>query len=341
MVAGCYPTTSLLYRTRAHRAAVSGNNFRFGTFAELELLGYPATAMVAMDLWKQQQRVTPTRRATRTSCTSASYFGASVWVYMANNWTPGGTPFSSVTSYATTLAYALQPLRGHALRKGPHRARRLRRRGDRLHQLRTLGHTGSVIPTSPCVVSARPTPVACSRYARSTARAVPWLDPSSARARSRTGGTVESGRTRRRDQPELHQAGNLSVRSESMPGTMGEAQQIVLADMDRDGDKDLVIATSTGTYSGQVIVLTTSGARERQPFPLSQHVDAVHGQLNSSRSRTWTETAIRTSCSARRRARPRGHPVYRNTHATSTWTYRSARASAPGCAVHGGGRPRR
>ena len=333
MVAGCYPTTSPA-STRdscSLAAAVSGNNFRFWHVLELELLGYPATAMVATDPWENDgSGATPNTKGDQTSCTwpASSVFRLGA---PANNWTSRAARRSraSRSLFDELSEYALQPLRGHAAQGSTNRA--------------PTSSAGRPAPTTsnsgPAPVrSSRRTPAPSSRHvrrrrvlsrcARSTARRHA-ARPHPRYAFEHEQGTVEIQQSDDATSPnytkqETYPSAGQRARND------GEAQQIVLADMDRDGDKDLVIATSTGTYSGQVIVLDNIGRTRTAAGAIATCGRCPRTTPNSSRSRTWTATAIRTSCSARRRARPRAA-----SSSTATRTRRapgrtrSARASRP------------
>ncbi len=337
MVAGCYPTTSLLHTGLVLTGApLAGYDFGFGTFSSSSFSGYPATAMVAVDLWENDgSGTTPNTKGDQDLVYVATFFGFPYWVYTANNWTAGGTPFSSGTSNATSLSATPYSLYADTLRRGTTaRASDLVAGTTGSNNLELWARTGSSIPSG-----------ALRRLGTADAGRVLAV-----RALDCSGGTqldliVGTRSSSNRGTVEIWQGDDATSPNYSkqetypsaagMSGTMGEAQQVVLADMDRDGDKDLVIATSTGTYSGQVIVLDNVGRtngsrfRYRNLFTLS---------TDNPRQLAVTDVdgdgypdivlGTKTSATAGRVL------VYRNTHATSTWTYSLNQSfSAPGCVL--------
>lgn len=338
MVAGSYPTTSLFYTGLVLTGApLSGYNFGFGTFASSSFSGYPATAMVAMDLWENDgSGVTPNTKGDQDLVYVASYFGLPLWVYTANNWTSGGTPFSSVSSTSTSLGATAYSLYADSLRKGAtSRAPDLVAGVSGSSNVEVWAHTGSLIPTS-----------ALRRFGTTDAGralAVRALDCSGGAQLDLIVGTRSSGN---KGTVEIWQSDDATsptyTKQEVYPsaasvpgGKMGEAQQIALADMDRDGDKDMVISTSTGSKSGEVIVLDNIGRtngsrfRYRNMFTLSSD-NPKQLALTDVDGDGYPDIVLGTKTSA-----TAGRVlVYRNTHATSTWTYSLSQSfSAPGCVL--------
>lgn len=338
MVAGCYPTTSLLYTGLVLTGtAVSGNNFGFGTFSSSSFSGYPAIAMVAMDLWENDgSGATPNTKGDQDLVYVASVFGIPGWNYVTNAWTAGGTPFSSTSTVTTLLGNTPYSLYSDTLRKGStNRAADFVAGTTGSSNFELWAHTGSVIPTSVLrkfgtadagrVLSVRA--LDCSGGTQ--------LDLILGTRSSANKGTVEVWQSDDATSPSYTKQ-EVYPSAASVPGSkMGEAQQIALADMDRDGDKDMVIATSTGAKSGEVIVLENIG------------------RTNGSRFRyrnMWTLTTDNPKQLALADVDGDGYPdvvlgtktsatagrilVYRNTHATSTWTYSLSQSfSAPGCVL--------
>lgn len=338
MVSGCYPTTTLLHSGLVLTGvAMSGYDFGFGTFASSSFSGYPATAMVAVDVWENDgSGATPNTRGDQDLVYVATFFGFPYWVYAANNWTAGGTPFSSVTSYATSLSATPYSLHADTLRRGSTpRATDLVAGTTGSSNMEVWARTGASVPTS-----------ALRRLGTADAGRV-----LSARALDCSGGTqldliVGTRSSSNRGTVEIWQGDDATSpgyskqetypAGASIPGSrMGEAQQIVLADMDRDGDKDMVVATSTGSYSGEVIVLDNIGRtngsrfRYRNMFTLSTD-NPRQLALADIDEDGYPDIVLgtRTSATAGRIL------VYRNTHATSTWTYSLVQSlSAPGCVL--------
>jgi prepilin-type N-terminal cleavage/methylation domain-containing protein len=337
-VSGCYPTTTLLHTGLVLTGvALSGYHFGFGTFSSTRFSGYPATAMIATDLWENDgSGTTPNTRGDHDIVYVSSILGLSFWAYVTNNWTAGGTPFSS-TSHLTVGASATPySLIADTLRKGSSpRAIDLLVGTTGSNNIEVWGRTGSSLPSS-----------ALRRFGTADAGrtlALATLDCSGGTqldllvgTRSSTGrGTVEVWQSDDATSPGYSRQETYPSAA-SVPGSrMGEAQQIVLADMDRDGDKDMVIATSTGTYSGEVIVLDNIGRTNGSRFRYRNMIT-----LSTDNPKTLAVTDVdgdgypdivlgtKTSTTAGRIL------VYRNTHTTSTWTYTASQSfSAPGAVL--------
>ena len=130
--------------------ALSGYHFGFGTFSSTRFSGYPATAMIATDLWENDgSGTTPNTRGDHDIVYVSSILGLSFWAYVTNNWTAGGTPFSS-TSHLTVGASATPySLIADTLRKGSSpRAIDLLVGTTGSNNIEVWGRTGSSLPSS-------------------------------------------------------------------------------------------------------------------------------------------------------------------------------------------------
>ncbi|MBI5170067.1 MAG: VCBS repeat-containing protein [Candidatus Eisenbacteria bacterium] len=337
-VAGCYPTTTLLHTGLVLTGtALSGYNFGFGTFASASFSGYPATALIATDLWENDAGGTaPNTKGDQDLVYVATVLGVPYLNYVTNGWTAGGTPFSSTSTVAAYLGTTPYSVFADTLRRGSTpRAVDLVPGLTGSNNIELWLRTGTSIPTT-----------YLRRLGTGDGGRVLQV-----RALDCSGGTqidliVGTRTTSGRGTVEIWQSDDATSpgygRQEtypsaaSIPGSrMGEAQQISLADMDRDGDKDMVIATSTGTYSGEVIVLDNIGRtngsrfRYRNMFTLSTD-NPKQMALTDVDGDGYPDIVLgtKTSTTAGRIL------VYRNTHSTSTWTYSLSQSfSAPGCVL--------
>ncbi|MFN8586734.1 MAG: SdrD B-like domain-containing protein [Candidatus Eisenbacteria bacterium] len=338
MVSGYYPTTTLLYTGLVLTGvAKTGYDFGFSTFSSAQFSGYPATQMIATDLWENDgSGATPNTRGDLDLVYSTSVFGIPLWVYVPNAWISGGTPFSSASSTTNLLSSTIYSLFSDSLRKGStSRAPDLVVGTTGSNNTEIWAHTSSVIPTS-----------ALRKFGTADAGrnlSMVALDCSGGTqldlligTRSSTNkGTIDVWQSDDGTSPNYSKQETYPSAA-SVPGSkMGEVQQMVLADMDRDGDKDLVIATSTGTYSGEIIVLDnigrTNGSRFRYRNMWTYSSDNPKGlAVTDVDGDGYPDIVVgtKTSSTAGRIL------VYRNTHATSTWTYSNTQAfAAPGCVL--------
>ncbi len=338
MVSGYYPTTTLLHAGLVLTGvALSGYNFGFANYASTTFAGYVATSMLATDLWENDgSGSTPHTRGDQDLVYTGSLFGLQLWFHVTNNWTSGGSPFSPVSSSANLATSTTYSAYADTLRKGSTpRAPDLVFGYSGSSNCEVLARTGTSIPTSALRRLGTGDAGRVLSIAALDCAGGSQLDLLLGTRTSAGKGTVEVWQSDDATSPGYAKAETYPTAA-SIPGSrMGEAQQMALADMDLDGDKDLVIATATGTYSGEVIVLDNIGRtngsrfRYRNMFTLSTD-NPVRLAASDVDGDGYPDIVLgtRTSTTAGRIL------VYRNTHATSTWTYSNVQSiTAPGATL--------
>ena len=337
-ISGYAPTTTLQHTGLVLTGtALSGYNFGFQGFASATFQTFLASSMVAMDVWENDGGGTsPSSRGDTDLVFAGMLFGNGFIGYASNAWTAGGTPFSTTTGTTQLTGSTPFALFSDTLRRGSTwRAPDLAMGTDHTSNFEMWMRTGSGIPSS-----------ATRRYQTTDGGkgySLAAIDCSGGTqldllvgTRSSSGrGTVEvwqsdDGTTPSYSRQEVYPTAG------SVPGSrMGEATFLVLADMDLDGDRDLLVGTSTGTYSGEVVVMDnigrTNGSRFRYRNIITLSTDCPKGLAATDVDGDGYPDIVigtKTSSTVGRLL------VYRNTHTTSTWTYAPSQSiSAPGAVL--------
>lgn len=338
LVSGYYPTTTLMHTGLVLTgAALSGYDFGFATYSSSQLSTFVTTAMIATDIWENDgSGAQPHTRGDADLVIISTVFGIPLWGYFPNNWTSGSAPFASVSGSYTILGAAAYSLHADSLRRGStSRAPDLLFGTSSSSNIQVWARTLTTIMSS---VTRK-----FDTADKGNVPAIVTLDCSGGSqvdllvgTRTSSGrGTIEVWQSDDATNPDYSKQETYPSGA-SIPGsTMGEVQQLALADMDQDGDRDLVIATATGTYSGEVIVLDnigrTNGSRFRYRNRLTFSSDnPAKLAVNDVDGDGYPDIVLGTQTSSNT-----GRVlVYRNTHATSTWTYSNTQAfSAPGAVL--------
>lgn len=334
-IAGYAPTTTLQY-TGLVLAGVtlSGYNFGFQGFASASYSTLVGTTLLGVDAWENDgSGGSPSTRGDMDLLMSGSLFGNGYLGAAVNAWTSGATPFSSVSGTLYLTGSTPYAVIADTLRRGssPRCPDWVMGTNDG-NNFEIWMRTGSSMPTGK------------TRHYKTSDEGQVYslaaIDCSGGTqldllvgTRSSTGrGTVEVWQSDDATTPNYTRQ-EVYPTAGSVPGSrFGEATSLVLADMDGDGDKDLLIGTSTGTYSGEVVIMEnmgrTNGNRFRYKNIITFATDNPVGLAATDVDGDGYPDILlgtKTSTSAGRLL------VYRNTYTTSTWTFAlSQTLSAPG-----------
>jgi len=337
-ISGFAPTTPLqimgLVLTGTSR---SGLDFGFEPFASTSFSSILATVMVAPDVWENDGSGTaPNTRGDSDLLIAGRDSEDDLLGYRTNAWSPGATPFSPTSGAFRSLEERPYALLADTLRRGSSpRAADWVVGLDEDDNFEVWMRTGAGIPTS------RTRRYRTSDEGRVTSLASidcsggSQLDLLVGTRSHNSRGAVEvwqsdDGTTPTYSRQEIYPSAG------SIPGSrLGEVVSLVLADLDRDGDRDLIVCASTGPRSGEIVLM-----------------DNV-GRANGSRFRHRTSITLPTdnpTALAAADVDGDGYPdlvlgtrtnpntgrllVYRNTHASSTWTFSLVQSiSAPGAVL--------